>query len=312
MPSSSYLLDRFICENTYDIRDSIIIVADKPPKRLVIGINQANLGLTISELSTFAKQLRAYPPIQDEYESIEIQLKSTGLDKSTSYKKASKNSDIYPVTPGSSPGKSSNSIYQKRLYNSPTTINLEITEGCNFKCNHCYNPWREVSSGINSISTDQFDFLVEEFKKNGIFHVVLSGGEPFSNFETLCYALETLHKNNISTSVNSNLSLATPSKLDRLTKLGLDHILTSWYSPTSDVTASITNVENSQDLVLHGIKLAVEAGIRVSVNTVVTQKNISSLQRSGEIVAELGAFQFLAYRGVPPVHERGDVSSTLR
>ena len=38
-------------------------------------------------------------------------------------------------------------LYIKKVYSAPTTINLEMTEACNVKCRHCYNPWREEHAG---------------------------------------------------------------------------------------------------------------------------------------------------------------------
>ena len=37
--------------------------------------------------------------------------------------------------------------YNKKIYSAPTVINLEMTEACNVKCRHCYNPWREEHAG---------------------------------------------------------------------------------------------------------------------------------------------------------------------
>jgi len=37
--------------------------------------------------------------------------------------------------------------YVKKIYSAPTVINLEMTEACNVKCRHCYNPWREEHAG---------------------------------------------------------------------------------------------------------------------------------------------------------------------
>ena len=31
----------------------------------------------------------------------------------------------------------------------PAIVNLELTELCNVKCKHCYNPWRDESMGEN-------------------------------------------------------------------------------------------------------------------------------------------------------------------
>ena len=33
----------------------------------------------------------------------------------------------------------------------PTVVNIELTELCNVKCKHCYNPWRDESMGINEL-----------------------------------------------------------------------------------------------------------------------------------------------------------------
>ena len=41
-----------------------------------------------------------------------------------------------------------------------------------------------------------------------VFHVILSGGEPFSNFEVLKAAMKMLKENNITFSCNTNLILA--------------------------------------------------------------------------------------------------------
>ena len=135
--------------------------------------------------------------------------------------------------------------YIKKVYSAPTTINLEMTEACNVKCRHCYNPWREEHAGKFNLDKNKIDYLIEEFVKNKVFHVILSGGEPLSKFKDLCYALEKLVKNNITTSLNSNLMLATPEKMKILKDLGLDHVLTSWFSYFPTETDYITTYKGS-------------------------------------------------------------------
>lgn len=194
----------------------------------------------------------------------------------------------------------------KKVYTAPTCINLEITEVCNFKCTHCYNPWREESLGVHTLTKERLKSLIQEFSSCGVFHVILSGGEPMAKFDLLEFGIKELIKNGITVSVNSTLSLATPSKMKRLKKAGLDHILASWYDIDPDVTNEITKTRNSYDRVVKGIKCAVENGIRVSVNTICTNNNKDSLYESGKIVQKLGATQFIAHRVVPPAYDRSD------
>jgi len=198
------------------------------------------------------------------------------------------------------------SRYRKRIYSAPTVINLEITEACNLRCRHCYNPWRIEHMGQVSLTKERFDYLLDEFVRNKVFHVILSGGEPFAKFDLLTYAIEKLRANDISVSCNSNLTLATPKKIAALLDVGLDHILTSWYSFISSETEFITQTENAQDKVINGIKTAVDGGMRVSVNTICTQNNKGSIYNSGKFLHSIGAYQFIAHRVIPPAYDRKD------
>ena len=195
---------------------------------------------------------------------------------------------------------------KRREYSAPTCINLEITEVCNFKCGHCYNPWREESLGVNSLTEEKADWLIDEFVKCGVFHLILSGGEPMSKFDLLEYIITKATDKGLSVSVNSTLSLATPEKIIRLRKAGLDHILASWYDIDEEKTNTTTGTKNSYNQVVKGIKCAVDNGIRVSVNTICTNSNKDGLYESGKLVHSLGATQFIAHRVVPPAYDRTD------
>ena len=197
--------------------------------------------------------------------------------------------------------------YKKKAYSAPTTINLEMTEACNVKCRHCYNPWRDEHAGKFNLDKDKVDYLIDEFVKNKVFHVILSGGEPLAKFDELCYALERLVANNISTSINSNLMLATPEKMKKLKDIGCDHVLTSWFSYFPTETDYITTSKGSYHKIVEGIKTTVAAGIRVSANTIVTQLNHETIYKSGKFLNSLGVTQFFAHRVIPPAYDRKDV-----
>jgi radical SAM protein with 4Fe4S-binding SPASM domain len=199
--------------------------------------------------------------------------------------------------------------YKKKIYAAPTVINLEMTEACNVKCRHCYNPWRDEHAGKFNLDEKKIDYLIEEFVKNKVFHVILSGGEPLSKFKDLCYALEKLVTNNISTSLNSNLMLATPEKMKKLKDIGLDHVLTSWFSYFPIETDYITKYKGSYQKIIDGIKTTVNAGIRVSANTIVTQHNKDTIYKSGKFLHSIGVTQFFAHRVIPPAYDRKDKES---
>ena len=110
---------------------------------------------------------------------------------------------------------------KKRLFSAPTTVNFELTEICNVKCRHCYNPWRDESMGEFSIDDNKLDMIIKKFVDAKVFHVILTGGEPMSNFDILVKALKKLSENNISVSCNSNLILCNDEKAKIVTTIEL-------------------------------------------------------------------------------------------
>ncbi len=191
----------------------------------------------------------------------------------------------------------------KRIFSAPTAVNLELTEICNVACRHCYNFWREDRVSSISLDKDRMDRLVEKFREAGIFHVILSGGEPFAEFDVLEYAIDTLLQNNISVSCNSNLMLTTEDKIERLAAAGLDHILTSLPSGDPATCDHIMNQVGAFEKVVKGIEETVAGGIRVSANMVLMRSNLGQVYQTAELLSQLGVQKLFFTRSVPPVSQ---------
>eukprot|EP01155_Anaeramoeba_flamelloides_P029521 Anaeramoba_flamelloidesa85276_62.p1 GENE.a85276_62~~a85276_62.p1 ORF type:complete len:454 (-),score=32.99 a85276_62:1589-2950(-) len=200
----------------------------------------------------------------------------------------------------------------RKLFKAPTVINMEITDKCNAKCTHCYNFWREDNSLSNSLNREQFDKIVDEFVKAGVFHVVLTGGEPFSNFDLLEYGFKKLTENNISISCNSNLMLTTDDRMQRLKDAGVDHILTSVFSYKAEVVDRIFNVKGAIKKIEEGIIRARKYGIRVSANMVISKENKDDVYKTAEYVHNLGCQKIFGTRVVPSINSKGNVPENLQ
>ncbi|HHT9135729.1 MAG TPA: radical SAM/SPASM domain-containing protein [Candidatus Wunengus sp. YC60] len=199
-----------------------------------------------------------------------------------------------------------NSFNRKKLYSAPTSLNLEITDKCNVKCRHCYNYWREEGIKTESMTKQNFDRLLELIVDSKIFHVILTGGEPFFNFELLEYACSRLVKNNISISVNTNLIMSSEDKIKRLSAAGVDHILTSLNSYDEKTNDFLSQRKGAFKNVIKGIKSAIKNNIRISVNMIIGQKNKDHVYHTGKFVRELGCQKLFGTRTVPPVSYRDD------
>jgi len=197
------------------------------------------------------------------------------------------------------------------MFSAPTAVNLEITDVCNAQCRHCYNYWRRKNIHFHSLDRKKMDRLIDIFADSGVFHVVLSGGEPFANFDILEYAIGRLLKKNISVSCNSNLMLATEEKIKRLVDKGLDHILTSLNSYDPETNDYMVCHKGAFQKIIKGIKIAVKQGLRISVNMIVSQKNKEHLYRTGRLAHELGCQKIFGTRIVPPFPVRNVNESEL-
>ena len=188
----------------------------------------------------------------------------------------------------------------KKYFSAPTTVNLELTELCNVKCRHCYNPWRDETMGEISLSEIKLNLLIKKLSEAKVFHVILTGGEPMSNFDVLIKAITRLTEKSISVSCNSNLILADDEKAKALRKAGLDHILTSFPSIDKDENDYIMQSKNSLDKIIRGIKACVNNGIRISANMVILRTNMDKIYETGKLAASLGCDKFFITRAVPP------------
>lgn len=189
-----------------------------------------------------------------------------------------------------------------RKFSAPTSANLEITEKCNARCLHCYNPWREEHMGVNSFTIKKVKKTMDKLKEAGVFHIVFTGGEPMAKMDVLIEALKYGNSLGFSFSCNSNLMLTTDKKMKELSLLGLDHILTSFPSIDPNENDKIMKVKNSVYKIEKGIVNAINNNIRVSVNMVITKFNFKNVYNTGKYVADLGCTKFLVTRAVPPVY----------
>jgi radical SAM protein with 4Fe4S-binding SPASM domain len=192
-----------------------------------------------------------------------------------------------------------------RVYSAPTVIDLEVTDVCNEKCRHCLNFDRDASMGSATLSKDQLDQIIDEVLEAGVFHVILSGGESFVNFEVLEYGIKRLSDANISTSVCSNLSIKA-NRVDRIKRLrdaGLDHILTSLISHDPVTCDYMVNAVGAFERIVSGIDDCVSNGIRVSANMVVMQRNKDHVFETAKLAHELGCQKIFGTRMVAPNYD---------
>ncbi len=77
---------------------------------------------------------------------------------------------------------------------------VEVTSRCNCKCIHCYNYWRRDSNQATCSSDMTFEVankVVNEIRNNKLFSIVITGGEPFLNFDVARFVADKVLEDDV-------------------------------------------------------------------------------------------------------------------
>lgn len=186
----------------------------------------------------------------------------------------------------------------------PINIQWELTPWCNHNCVHCYNYWRTGmvpnDNRLLAVANDILFAIEKEVEANKIFHITLTGGEPLAVIEKVANTLRRIREKDISFGLNSNITLLTPSHISFLKELGIGSILTSLMSADPSINDEIVQKPGAFYRITSKIKLAVQNGLAVSVNMVVTKQNFHTIASTGELAKELGATIFCTTKASAP------------
>jgi len=158
------------------------------------------------------------------------------------------------------------------------------------------------------MSIETIDKIIDEIIQNKVFNVVLTGGEPFTNYKVLLHGVKRLTEAGILVSCNTNLTLATKKQLIELREAGLPHILTSLASFDPEINDNIFGSKGSFVKIIKNILNAINAGIKISVNTVISRHSKDHVYKTGLLVHSLGASNLFLTRVVPNSECKAEIS----
>ena len=139
---------------------------------------------------------------------------------------------------------------------------------CNQKCTFCYAAG-QCKSQTKELGTDDWKKIIDKLYKSNVPMVTFTGGEP-----TMREDISTIvaYAEKMITRLNTNGINLTPELVSELKKAGLDSVQVTLYSHNEMIHNELVGCEHFKDTI-EGIKNAVSAGLDVSVNTPLCQKN---------------------------------------
>lgn len=174
----------------------------------------------------------------------------------------------------------------------PFHVSFEITNKCDFQCNFCSA--RLSENERNDLPTKDVLKIISDLAAEEVYSIFLTGGEPFLRDD-----LPTIIEHCISCGMNVTLSTngANISKQNAklIAEAGLDEIQVSIHSD-NEVHDKIVGVDGAIESSLRGLQNLLDAGITVTVASVVTNANYKRLPYLAQKVGDMGASYFRVLR----------------
>jgi radical SAM protein with 4Fe4S-binding SPASM domain len=141
--------------------------------------------------------------------------------------------------------------------------------------------------------------LIRKLSEGGIFNIIITGGEPLLNFNTLIAVAEEAKKLGIRYSLNSNIISLDEKKAKKLVELGIKNVLAS-VPGVGDTYDLITQRPGAYQIFLKKLNIARRCGIEVTPNMVVTKKNLSQMYETASQLKKLGFKRFMSGKAACP------------
>lgn len=182
---------------------------------------------------------------------------------------------------------------EKRYLSLPLTAQLEVTDFCNHRCIHCYNLDSKIKNRpVRKIDDGTVLACAKKLIDNQIFSVIVTGGEPLLKKELTKNVIRLLKASNTRVSLNTNLTLADDDFISFLKEQNVG-VLTSCPSGVAGSFAKLVGIDNYSVFEANITKL-VAAGVRFTVNMVVTKDNLQEVRITAGKMKALGCKSFAA------------------
>ena len=151
-----------------------------------------------------------------------------------------------------------------------TYLRLSVTDRCDLRCTYCMAENMTFLPRKDLLSLEELGILCESFIKRGIKKIRITGGEPLVRRDLMSF-IHKLSKHRISGKLDEITLTTNGTLLSRYAKelklCGVERINISLDTLDPIVFTKLTR-RNALETVLKGIDTALEAGIKVKINTV--------------------------------------------
>jgi len=181
----------------------------------------------------------------------------------------------------------------------PQTVSIEVTRKCGCSCHHCL-----IKEGEGELTADEIKRVVDEALDLGASIITFTEGDPLLKEEIFDLVRSVDPRRAVVNLFTPGLEM-TPEKARALKEAGLYNILIGIYSTDPAVHDEIRGVPGSFEKAVAAMKMALEAGLLVTVSTHVKGDRVSDIFEIYDLATDLGVHEFSIWEGIPrsPVEE---------
>jgi len=169
----------------------------------------------------------------------------------------------------------------------PLALLAELTHRCPLRCPYCSNPL-ELSRASAELDTGTWCRVFGEAAALGVLQVHFSGGEPLARRDVVELVAHAAKAGLYVNLITSGIRLDT-ERLARLVEAGLEHVQLSLQDFDPAAGDRIAGLPGAQRAKREAAALVCDAGLPLTVNTVVHRQNLERLEDLIDLAVGLGA-----------------------
>ena len=172
----------------------------------------------------------------------------------------------------------------------PITVQLEITDNCNFRCQHCYR-LEDAERRFKESDDERIMEIARRLAEDQVYNIILTGGEPLTRPDLLKRLVKFLNDADCNVNINTNLTLLTDDLIECFIENDVRNLLVSCPSGIPEEYNKITRT-SAFNVFEKNLRKLNESSIHHSINMVVNRMNVHSVRQTAEFVKECGSTRF--------------------
>ncbi|MBT9132447.1 MAG: putative mycofactocin radical SAM maturase MftC [Syntrophomonadaceae bacterium] len=173
----------------------------------------------------------------------------------------------------------------------PLTVELDITNSCNFTCIHCSRsakPTNRIYSG-DELSKRELFSIIDECASVGVPELLLMGGEPLVHPEFFELVRHAKARGILHVRTSTNGWLIIDDDMARELSKYMDNIQISIHGASSSTHDTIVGKDGSWDRAKQAVRILKQNNLKVNVSFTIMRENVDEINRMPHLVKEWGA-----------------------